>query len=123
MLASPKALTLDNKKEKLFFFLYCTHLIVPLQRKKIESSMTAIQLNAMNVELWQSIGAIADSEPLMKRLTRYAKKLVMERKADSAAMTKEEFFARVDESLEQARQGRVHRIESKEDLHQFLNSL
>ena len=123
MLASPKALTLDNKKEKLFFFLYCAHLIVPLQRKKIESSMTAIQLNALNVELWQSIGAIADSEPLMKRLTRYAKKLVMERKADSAAMTKEEFFARVDESLEQARQGRVHRIESKEDLHQFLNSL
>ena len=123
MLASPKVLTLDNKKEKLFFFLYCAHLIVPLQRKKIESSMTAIQLNAMNVELWQSIGAIADSEPLMKRLTRYAKKLVMERKADSAAMTKEEFFARVDESLEQARQGRVHRIESKEDLHQFLNSL
>ena len=123
MLASPKALTLDNKKEKLFFFLYCAHLIVPLQRKKIESNMTAIQLNAMNVELWQSIGAIADSEPLMKRLTRYAKKLVMERKADSAAMTKEEFFARVDESLEQARQGRVHRIESKEDLHQFLNSL
>ena len=123
MLASPKALTLDNKKEKLFFFLYCAHLIVPLQRKKIESSMTAIQLNAMNVELWQSIGAIADSEPLMKRLTRYAKKLVMERKADSAAMTKEEFFARVDESLEQARQGRVHRIESKEDLHRFLDSL
>ena len=123
MLASPKALTLDNKKEKLFFFLYCAHLIVPLQRKKIESSMTAIQLNAMNVELWQSIGAIADSEPLMKRLTRYAKKLVMERKADSATMTKEEFFARVDESLEQARQGRVHRIESKEDLHRFLDSL
>ena len=123
MLASPKALTLDNKKEKLFFFLYCAHLIVPLQRKKIESSMTAIQLNAMNVELWQSNGAIADSEPLMKRLTRYAKKLVMERNADPTAMTKEEFFARVDESLEQARQGRVHRIESKEDLHQFLNSL
>ena len=34
MLASPKALTLDNKKEKLFFFLYCAHLIVPLQQKK-----------------------------------------------------------------------------------------
>ena len=85
--------------------------------------MTTIQLNAMNVELWQSIGAIADSEPLMKRLTRYAKKLVMERNAVPTAMTKEEFFARVDESLEQARQGRVHRIESKEDLHQFLNSL
>jgi hypothetical protein len=31
--------------------------------------MTAVQLNAMNTELWQGIEAIADSEPLMKRLT------------------------------------------------------
>lgn len=77
----------------------------------------------MNVELWQSIGAIADSEPLMKRLTKYAKKLVMERKADPTEMTREEFFARVDQSLEQARQGQVHRIESKAELEQFLNSL
>lgn len=77
----------------------------------------------MNVELWQSIGAIADSEPLMKRLTKYAKKLVMERKADPTEMTREEFFARVDQSLEQARKGQVHRIESKAELQQFLNSL
>ena len=49
--------------------------------------MTAVQLNAMNTELWQSIGAIADSEQLMKRLTRYAKKLV-EEKEDPTLMTK-----------------------------------
>ena len=35
----------------------------------------------------------------------------------------QEFFAKVDKSLEQARQGRVHRIDSKEELDQFLNSL
>ena len=124
MLASPKVLSFDNKSKNYYFsFVLCSLNRTFAAEYKTENSMTAIQLNAMNVELWQSIGAIADSEPLMKRLTRYAKKLVMERKADSAAMTKEEFFARVDESLEQARQGRVHRIESKEDLHQFLNSL
>ena len=49
--------------------------------------MTAAQLNAMNTELWQSIGTIADSEPLMKRLTRYAKKLVKE-KQDPTRMSK-----------------------------------
>jgi len=38
-------------------------------------------------------------------------------------MTKEEFFARVDEAREEARQGKVHRIETKEELNQFLNSL
>ena len=41
--------------------------------------MTAEQLNIMNIELWQSIGAIADSEPLMERLTEYAKSLAKER--------------------------------------------
>ena len=124
MLASPKVLSFDNKSKNYYFsFVLCSLNRTFAAEYKTENSMTAIQLNAMNVELWQSIGAIADSEPLMKRLTRYAKKLVMERNADSTAMTKEEFFARVDESLEQARQGRVHRIESKEELHQFLNSL
>ena len=124
MLASPKVLSFDNKSKNYYFsFVLCSLNRTFAAEYKTENNMTAIQLNAMNVELWQSIGAIADSEPLMKRLTRYAKKLVMERNADSTAMTKEEFFARVDESLEQARQGRVHRIESKEELHQFLNSL
>ena len=124
MLASPKVLSFDNKSKNYYFsFVLCSLNRTFAAEYKTENSMTAIQLNAMNVELWQSIGAIADSEPLMKRLTRYAKKLVMERNADPTAMTQEEFCARVDESLEQARQGRVHRIESKEDLHQFLNSL
>ena len=81
--------------------------------------MTTVQLNAMNVELWQSIGAIADSEPLMRRLTRYAKKLVKERE-DSALMTKEEFFANVDEALEQAKEGRIHRMMPGESLDDFL---
>jgi hypothetical protein len=65
---------------------------------------------------------IADSEPLMRQLAKYLKKLVAQ-KADPTLMTEEEFFAKVDKSLEQARQGRVHRIESKEELSQFLNSL
>ena len=84
--------------------------------------MTAVQRNAMHTELLQSIGAIADSEPLMKRLTRYAKKLVRE-KEDSTLLTKEEFFANVDEALEQARQGRVHRMQPNESLDDFLRRI
>ena len=76
-------------------------------------------MNTMNTELWQSIGAIADSEPLMRRLTRYAKKLVKE-KEDSTLMTKDEFFANVDEALKQAAEGRVHRMLPGESLDDFL---
>ena len=76
----------------------------------------------MNAELFRAMGEIADDETMMAKVLKYVKKLAA-KKADLTLMTKEEFFAKVDKSLEQARQGRVHRIESKEELGQFLNSL
>ena len=80
--------------------------------------MTAIELNAMNTELWQSIGAIADSEPLMKRLTRFAKKLAKE-KNDPALMTEEEFFAKI----ERAEKQKGKSFASVDELDQYIRSL
>ena len=68
--------------------------------------MTAIQLNAMHTQLLQNIGHIADDEALMRRLTAYSKKLAREKEADPTLMTKEEFFARVDEAREEIKQGK-----------------
>ena len=85
--------------------------------------MTAVQLNAMNTELWQSIGAIADSESLMKRLTRYAKKLVRERKEDSTLMTEEEFFQMIDEAKKEIDDGKGHRFANVEELDRYIRSL
>ena len=81
--------------------------------------MTAVE---MNTQIWRSIAEIADDELLMEQLAKYLKKLVA-KKNDPTCMTKEEFFASVDESLQQAQQGKLHRIESKAELNQFLNSL
>lgn len=81
--------------------------------------MTAVEINA---ELFRQLSIIAEDESLMAKMLKYAKKLTAS-KTDPTLMTKEEFFAKIDESLEQARQGRVHRIESKAELNQFLNSL
>ena len=81
--------------------------------------MTAVQLNNMNIELWQSIGAIADDEPLMRRLTRYAKKLVKEKQEDPTLMSKEDFFARIEEARKQPGK----RFDSVEQLDQYIQSL
>ena len=81
--------------------------------------MTAVEMSA---ELFRQLSIIAKDESLMAKMLKYAKKLTAS-KTDPTLMTKEEFFAKIDESLEQARQGRVHRIESKAELNQFLNSL
>ena len=73
----------------------------------------------MNTELWQSIGAIADNESLMRRLTRYAKRLVKEQEKDPTLMTKEEFFARVEE----AKKGPSYELKEGETIEDLIKRL
>ena len=73
----------------------------------------------MNAELFRQLSIIAEDESLSAKLMKYIKKLTA-KKEDPTLMTKEEFFRRVDESLEQARQGRVHRMLPNESLDEFL---
>jgi hypothetical protein len=87
------------------------------------SIMTAVQLNNMNIELWQSIGAIADDEPLMRRLTRYAKKLVKEKQEDPTLMSEEDFFARVDKAEQEITEGKGISFSNLDDMNAWLNSL
>ena len=84
--------------------------------------MTAVQQNAMNTEIWQGIGAIADNELLMRRLSRYVKRLVKE-KEDPTLMTKEEFFARIDESKKEYEKGEYVSFGNLEDMNAWLNAL
>lgn len=81
--------------------------------------MTAVQLNAMNTELWQSIGSIADNEALMRRLTKYAKKLAKEKEGDPALFTKEEFFSRIDE----AKKGPSFELKEGETIEDLIKNL
>ena len=64
--------------------------------------MTALQMNA---ELYRAMGVIADDETLMAKVLKYVKRLAA-KKEDPTLMTKEEFFARVDE----AKKGSTYRM-------------
>ena len=81
--------------------------------------MTAVQYNTMSKELWQNIGAIAGNEDLMRRLARYAKKLAKEQN-DPTLMTKEEYFAMLDEAEQQLARGEGMAMLPGEDLTTFL---
>ena len=78
--------------------------------------MTTMQLNA---EIYRSLSIIAENENLMKRAAKYLKKLAAQEE-DETLMTKEEFFAKIDESLQQAREGKVHEMLPGETLDEFL---
>ena len=80
--------------------------------------MTAVQLNA---EILRNMSIIAEDENLMKRAAKYLRKLVAEKQADPTKFTHEEFFARIEESRQQAREGKVHRMLPGETLDEFLD--
>ncbi len=97
--------------------LHLLKIFVSLHTKpKLVRIMTAIQMNA---ELFRQLSIIAEDASLSAKLMKYIKKLTAQ-KQDQTLMTKEEFFAKVDKSLEQARQGRVHRMQQGESLDDFL---
>ena len=81
--------------------------------------MTAIQLNA---EIYRALGTIAEDETLLARAAKYLKKLAA-KKEDPTLMTKEEFFARVDEAREEIKQGKGKRFSNPEEMNAWLNSL
>ena len=79
--------------------------------------MTSVQLNA---ELLRNMSIIAEDENLLKRAAKYLRKLVSEKEADSTLLTKEEFFARVDEAREQIKRGEGVEMLPDESLDEFL---
>ncbi len=78
--------------------------------------MTAIQLNA---EILRNMSIIAEDENLLKRAAKYLRKLVAE-KEEPTLLTKEEFFARVDEAREQIKRGEGVEMLPDESLDDFL---
>lgn len=80
--------------------------------------MTTMQLNA---EIYRGLSVIAEDEGLMKRAARYISKLARQKQeADETLMTKEEFFEKIDRSLEQARRGKTQEMQANETLDDFM---
>ena len=81
--------------------------------------MTVMQLNA---EIYESLSIIANDESLLRKAAKSLKRLASQFE-DPTLMTKDEFFAVVDKSLEEAKEGKVKRIATPAELSAFLESL
>ena len=88
-------------------------------QNKYITIMTALELNA---QIWRDMAEIADSEPLMKQLSKYLKKLVA-KKQDPTLMTKEEFFAKIERAEQQMERGEYSVLLPGEDLTAHLKRL
>ena len=81
--------------------------------------METINLNA---EIYEALSVIAKDESLLKKALRSLKRLAAQ-KEDETLMTEDAFFAVVDKSLEEAREGKSKRLSSPNEVSAYLNSL
>ena len=76
-------------------------------------------MNQIAVKLIQDIGTIADSEVLMKRLSKYVSRLVKE-KEDQTLLSKEQYLEKIENAEKQIAAGEGMEILPGEDLTSFL---
>jgi hypothetical protein len=81
-----------------------------------EVIMTALQLNA---DIYRNMAIIAENESMLKKVAKYISRLAKQATDDPTCMTKEEFFARIDE----ASKGPSHEMLPNEDLTAFLRRM
>ena len=82
--------------------------------------MTALQLNA---DIYRNLGIIAEDESMLDKVAKYLRRVAKQMTDDPTRMSKEEFFARVDEAREEIRQGKGRRFSNPEEMNAWLNSL
>ena len=73
---------------------------------------------SLNADFLRDLSVVAEDEGLPAKAVKYIRKLAA-KKEDPTLMTKEEFFARVDE----AKKGPTYRMQPNEDLTTFLRRI
>ena len=74
----------------------------------------------MNAEILRNMSIIAEDENLLKRAAKYLRRLAAEKEAEPTLLSKDEFFARVDEAREQIKRGEGVEMLPNESLDEFL---
>ena len=78
--------------------------------------MTTLQLNA---ELYRNLALIAEDENMYDKVVKYVRRVAKQMTSDSALMTKEEYFRRLDE----AEKGPRYKMLPNETLDDMLTRL
>ena len=84
--------------------------------------MTALQIANLNAEILRNLGTLAEDENMLNRVAKYLRKLVKE-KEDPTLMSKEEFFAKIDEAKREFEEGKGITFDNIDDMNAWLNSL
>lgn len=77
---------------------------------------------ALNAAFLHDLSVVAEDEQMMKKVSAYVRRLLAA-KEDETAMTKEEFFAKIDHARSQVAAGKGRTFSNKQDMNAWLEAL
>lgn len=90
--------------------------VYDLMSEKEGLCMTALQLNA---DIYKNLAILSEDESMLDKAAKYVRRLAKQMTDDPTCMSKEEFFARLDE----AEKGPSYTMLPDEDLTSFLRRM
>ena len=81
--------------------------------------MTAVQLN---MDIQNKLGLFSDNVSVLEKISSFLDSLIS-KNDDETLMTKEEYFKMLDESSQQAREGKVHRWHKDESIEEYVKRI
>lgn len=79
----------------------------------------------LNAAFLRDLSLVADDEQMMKKVSAYVRRLVAQKtnETDETAMTKEEFFSKIDRARAQVAEGKGITFANKQDMNAWLEAL
>ena len=89
-------------------------------QKTYTKTMRTIQLDG---EILRNLGIIAEDKMTLTKVAKYLRRMAKQASQDNTLMSKEEFFARVEEAEQDIKEGKGFTFTNKADMNAWLNTL
>ena len=107
----------------LAYFLHISKKTLPLHaklKKTYTKTMKTIQLDG---EILRNLGIIAENKTILTKVAKYLRRMAKQASQDNTLMSKEEFFARVEEAEQDIKEGKGIAFTNKAEMNAWLNTL
>ena len=96
---------------------------LPLHRKGQKAYTKTMKTIQLEGEILRNLGIIAEDKTILTKVAKYLRRMAKQASQDNTLMSKEEFFARVEEAEQDIKEGKGITFTNKAEMNAWLNTL
>ena len=107
----------------LAYFLHISKKNTTFARKVEKTYTKTMKTIQLDGEILRNLGIIAEDKMVLTKVAKYLRRMAKQASQDNTLMSKEEFFARVEEAEQDIKEGKGITFTNKADMNAWLNTL